>query len=174
MSGSIYESYNAMHLKIGITGSHADADSPLLANFHNLLNEYLLQSVKICQNFNLQTSIMENNSSWDDYNYLFYVVNFNDIIDANFIADVKKKISSFEDFRNHIFLIIDGCNAMEMDDDDDLVFLSDGDNNTFQKFEKNISAIASGKAFHVLCISSDMINIWKTISDDNSIVNLSE
>ena len=172
MSDNIYESHNAMHLKIGITGS----GQCRLGDFHNLLNEYLLQSVKICQNFNLETLVIADSSSqeWNKFNYLFYMVNFDSINDTGFIADIKKKISSFEDFRNHFFLIIDGCDAMEMDDDDDLVFLSDNDNKIFQKFEKSVSIITPNKAFHVFPISMDMVNIWKTISDDNSIINLSE
>lgn len=95
------------------------------------------------------------------------------VSEKNLIDDIKNIVINFNDQRNHLFIIIDGCKDLALDDDGDLVF-TDGTHKTlYQKFVKELSSI-SDKLYHLCKISIDVSGIWKKIYDESSIVNLSE
>lgn len=175
----MYESNSAKNLKIGITGN-----VDIQQTFNDLLNDTVLQSVKTCQNFSLTTNMINedtNTSSYGEYNFIFYVTSLDKILDKKtmekIVTDIQKISTSFPLLiypRNHLFIIIDGCNNMEIDDDGDLILSDKTENSQYQNFDTKISGLIADNLFHICKISLEMANIWKLISNDSSMVNLSE
>lgn len=174
----MYESNSAKILKIGITGN---ADDITQKSFHDLLNDTVLESIKVFQNFSLQTDIItETNNSYQNYNFIFYVTSLTNMITKSteinnaMITDIQKISQTLANPRNHLFIIIDGCENMTIDDDGDLTLSDKRENTLYQKFDGKISDLIADNLFHCCKISIAMSQIWRTISEDNSIVNLSE
>ncbi|XWV25994.1 hypothetical protein QJ857_gp1086 [Tupanvirus soda lake] len=165
----MYEVGSAKILKIAITGNDN------LDELHSLLNENILQSVKICPNFTLKTLIVPlENTDFDQYNFVFYKTTFDKINDNSTYTDIKKISTGLVDPRNHLFVVVDDCNNLEIDDDGDLVFIDSEENNKFQEFDESLAKIVNDNLFHACKISIQMSSIWKMIIDDSTIVNLSE
>ena len=177
----MYELNSAKTLKIGISGN---ADSNIQELFQNLLNDNILEAIKICQNFNLQTEIIpENTISYQHYNFIFYVTTLTNLyeqkstngsIDNKLLTDIQKMSNVLTNPRNHLFIIVDGCENMEIDDDGDLILSDKKARVLHRNFEEKISEIIDDNLFHIHKMSIIMANIWKLISDDSSIVNLTE
>lgn len=156
-------------LKIGINGTDN------MESFHNLLNENILQPIKICRDFKLETSIIDKDLSiYCDYNFIFYVTKFDKLSDTESINNIKKIALSLTDPMNHLFIIIDDCNKMKIDDDGDLILCNAEDCIIYEKFDEQLSLSIADNLFHTCKLSIPMINIWKTISKDSSIVNLTD
>jgi hypothetical protein len=171
MSNNMYELNSAKILKIGIIGTES------VDLFHNLLSDSVLQSIKICQNFTLQTIMIENNTtsfSYNNFNFIFYLTSFDKLKDNDLLENIKKISFSLIDSRNHFFIVLNGCDNMEIDDDGDLVFSDHDDHLLYRNFYEKISQIMGEKIFHLCKISVNMSNIWKIIMNDSSIVNLTE
>jgi len=165
----MYESNSAKKLKIIVTGTNN------VEEFGNMLNENILTSIKICQNFTLHTHIAtDNDISLNDSNFIFYVTTIDNLTDSTLTENIIKMSSSLTDPINHLFIIVNGCDNMEFDDDGDLVFSDDTENDLYQKFDEQLSKSINDKLFHVCRISMSQTNIWNTISNDSSIINLTE
>lgn len=167
------ESNVAKILKIGIMGNDK------IDFFNDFLNENVLQSVKFFPNFTLQTSIVidENNASNNlssNYNYVFFVTNLNKLNVPDTIDYIKKISKNMIDPRNHLFIIVDGCENLEINDDGDVIFSNENEYAIFHKFEESLSSNWDDKLFHICKISFTKTNIWKIISKDTSIINLTE
>lgn len=163
-----YEAHSAMILKVGLINSQ------ITNTFQNLLNEHILPSIKIFPDFSLETI---DNSNTDitliftQCNFIFCITTLNDLsITVELLASLNINPKTY------VFIVIDGCDNMEFDDDEDLIFADREDNTKFQKFKKQLSAanIVNDKMLYIFKISVPMCNIWKQIQDDGSIVNLSE
>jgi hypothetical protein len=167
---NIYELESAKILKVCVIGN---GNNDL---FYDFLNEYVFDRVKICPNFILKTLIIKDKefNNLNEYNFIFYVTTIEKIKDNNTFSEIKKVSDQLEDPMNHLFVIIDGCDNLEIDDDGDLVFSDDNDEVLYQNFDGSLSKIINDKLFHCCRISLDMAKIWKTIDDDSSIVNLTE
>ncbi|XWV24753.1 hypothetical protein QJ856_gp1030 [Tupanvirus deep ocean] len=166
---NMYETGSAKILKIAVTGTDN------LDELHNLLNENILQSVKICPNFTLKTVIVPiEETNFDQYNFVFYKTTFDKIGNDDTYDNIKKICIGLVDPRNHLFVVVDDCINLEIDDDGDLVFCDAEDNNKFQEFDESLAKIVNDNLFHACKISIQMSNIWKLIIDDSSIINLSE
>lgn len=165
-----YELESSKILKVAVMGNGNNNI------FHNFLNETVFSIVKICPNFVLKTDLITDNelNAYNEYNFLFYVTTLNKIKNDSTFSSIKKISGELEDPRNHLFVIIDECDNMEIDDDGDLVFSDDDDESLYQKFDEKLSNIINDKLFHTCRISIEMAKIWKKIDDDGSIVNLSE
>lgn len=160
-------------IKIGIIGN-----TNFLQEFQNLFNENIITHIKISQNFNLNTEIMSidniNNILFTGYNFIFYIINFDQLENLETISFIKKIGSQLTDPRNHLFVVVDQCNQMEIDDDGDLVFTSDTDDEIYHKFDKILDNELPEKLFHLFKLSSIFANIYHKIINDHSIVNLTE
>lgn len=165
-SNNMYQIGTAKILKIGITGNDE------LENFRDLLSENILDTAKICQAFVVQTNII-NNDNYKDNNLIFYVTELSKLMEDETINGIKNIASNIYHPKCHLFIVIDGCNNLEVDDDGDLVFTEKKYNDLFRKFKDAISLVDE-KIFDVCRISVEMSRIWKKIVDDSSIVNLNE
>ena len=175
MMDNSYDFSAVKTLKIGIIGKEN------LEQFQNLLVNNILHAVKICPKFQLQTSIINID---DDpfyynyncnYNFIFYLTTIEKLKnDNNLLSEIKKLSQNLINPRNHLFIIIDGCDNMEIDDDGDLVFSDNSEHILFQKFDEKISELMNDNLYHICKISLTMSNILKIILNDSSIINLSE
>jgi len=90
------------------------------------------------------------------------------------LTDIKNIGSKFIGIKNHLFIIVDDCTKLKIDDDGDLVFSNDDENDLYQKFDELISANLNEDLFHICRITTPLSLVWKKIMDDSSIVNLTE
>lgn len=164
----MYEANYAKKIKVGI---FPNENANLLQNF---LNESIFDSIKICQSFQLETTILEQNVNYDYYNFLFYITTFNKIANESTINEIKSIKEKLIHPRNHLFIVVDQCNNLQMNDDDELVFQNEDENESYQTFDKTISKLINDNLFHLSNMSIELSTIWKTIENDSSIVNLSE
>lgn len=175
----MYQSNYAKILKIGVTGNVSEN---IKESFIKLLNDNIFDSIKICHNFSLKTDLIEADM-YSQYNFVFYVTSLDDmyekkkdtiIINNNLVSDIHNITSKFSHPRNHLFIIVDGCQNMEIDDDGDLKLSDEKEFELYKKLEKKISTMISEDLYHNCRICITMSNIWKLILDDSSIVNLTE
>ena len=175
----MYETNSAKTIKVGIISTNFEKETnssqQLASNLNIFLNENILHTVKICPNFTLKTNVIANDETiFSHYNFVFYAMTFDKINDNNELAIIKKITESMTDPRNHLFVIVDKCSNLEMNDDGELVFVDEDNNVIFNKFDESISKLTDDKLFHCCKISTEMADIWKKIIDDNSIVNLTD
>ena len=160
-------SKNSPALKIGITGTDN------VERFQSLLNDRIFSSVKICQSFTLSSTSVIKETALEQYNFIFYVTLFSKI--ANIVDAIKPLSAGLADPRNHIFIIVDNCKNLVVDDDGDLVFANSSDNTIFQKVEDSLTKMLGGENLFDLCkIDTVGAQIWNKITEDSSIVNLTE
>lgn len=162
---NIYDTNSAKIIKAGIFGSNTE----YLLQF---LNDYLLSGIKICNSFTLETSIAKDN--FDNYNFILYSINWNNISDETTIPEIEIISKSFSNPRHHLIIVIDECYNMEIDDDGDLVFSDDTMEKTYLKFKNLISKLPNKNCIDISRICLKISTIWKTIDLDSSIVNLNE
>lgn len=156
----MYQLNSARTLKIGIINH----------DFSEYINDTILNNIKICQSFELQTEYI--NGNYHLYNFLFYVIPINDI--NNHLDAIQTISTTISNPKTHLFIIVTNCDQMVIDDDGDLVLSDKKLNQSFQKFDSKISTILPDELFHICKLSIDHSLIWKTISDDSSIVNLTD
>lgn len=167
----MYEADSAKVIRIAIMN---DPDMSSVT-FQNMLDNYILPNVKICKNFSLQKTVNATNDVPIEYhNFLFYITTFNKIHDKKLITDITNITHNLTDPRNHLFIIVDECSNLKIDDDGDLIFADDTESVIYQQFEEGLSTVIKDKLFHVCKISMTWINLWKKIQDESSIVNLSD
>ena len=160
-----YQQETAKILKIGITGNGG------CEKFRDLLSENIFETTKICQAFTVQKNIIADQNH--NHNFVFYVTELSKLMESDTLNGIKNIGSNISHPRCHLFIVIDGCNNLEVDDDGDLVFTEKKYNDIFRKFNDEISSIDE-KLYDVNRISIEMSQIWKKIIDDSSIVNLDE
>jgi len=165
----MYESNSASVLKIGIFESGKRS-----VLFKDLFNDNIMGAITTHKNISLETNVINlENGSFSSYNFIFYVIHIDDIINAEIMNHIKTIGSQMTDGRNHLFIIVDGCNDMLFDDDGDLIFSDKSINSGFKKFVNNIDSAISSKLFDVCKLSIPMAKIFSQIIEDKSIVNLS-
>lgn len=165
----MYEANSATKIIIGLTGTI----NPDMIN--NLLNIHILQSIKQCPNFDIKTIVIPNDEiQFNRYNFIFYLTSFDKIGDTNICSSIKFLSEVMTDPHNHLFIVVDGCVNLEMNDDGELVFADDDNNKIFGTFDDALTKLISDNLFHCYKISIEMSNIWNKILDDNSIVNLTD
>lgn len=168
MASGNYIAHSAKTISVGLTGTN---NVELL---HNFLNENVLDSVKICPNFELKTFIIPSENPIYQSNFIFYITTLNKINEESTMEEIKKIASEMTDPRNHLFIVVDQCDNLEIDEDGDISFTDTKERKIFNKFNEAISSVINDDLFHVNAISIEMATIWKVITDDNSISNLSE
>lgn len=182
----MYKLDAAKIIKVGITGSDNikpphNITEPFHNNivlFHNFISENVLSEISISPKFGMETLIIESSTDINheccNFNIIFYVTNFEKFIDDQFIDTIKNITKNLNDIRNHVFIIISDCDDLVLDDDDDLVFSDDAKEKIFQKITKLISTSVNKNLFHISKLSINQAKIWNTISNENTITNLSE
>ncbi|AZL89206.1 hypothetical protein QKC54_gp0630 [Megavirus baoshan] len=155
-----------VYITVGVISQNIDTSISFLKN-----NIY--KNIKISKNFKL---IIEpvTSDNYSNYNYLFFFTNIKEISQENTVTDIKLVINKIEHQHNHIYIIVDGCQKLKYDDDGDLVFINEKTGAVFYKLDEHLSKIFDDKLFDVCKISINNAIIYKTILDDNSIVNLSQ
>ncbi|BCS83334.1 hypothetical protein QLL95_gp0789 [Cotonvirus japonicus] len=167
-------------------------------NFTTIFNEYFLPSIKIFKHFDLKIDSqidnetdnetdnginnktdnkIQNNNDLSDYNFIVYITTINEI--KNSISNTVENVNTMSKYlshpKNHVFIVVDDSDNLELDDDDDLVFCDDEDNEFYCDFDKKLGEIFSDNMFDLCKISSVMAFIWLTICNDNdTIINLNE
>ena len=171
-------SHDSTKLKIGIIDSVNQPENQPENQFEKLLNEYILDSVKIFKNFSTEINKIKL-TDCHDYNYIFYLTTIGELnpLRESGIPSEISKISScvnFQHQRNHLFVIVDECDELEFDDDGDLVFCSDEENKWFCDLDRELSVTMSEDVFDLCKISVEQSLIWKSIHNEKSIVNLTD
>ncbi len=172
----MYELNSARTLKIGIIGSDTMRLDQHVQMFHDMLNDNIMSNITIRKNFTLETNIINKNMSYSNFNFIFYLVDLAEISTNTEIIHHLKNISeNLCEIRNHLFIIINGCDDMEADDDGDLVFTDETQASEYESFSEKIdSFVNSSKLFDISRLSANTANIFTKIINDRSMVNLSE
>lgn len=170
METVLYQKKNATILRIGVVSC--------TKSFDILLKNHILESVKIFKHFNFETVILDHayDGNYTEFNYLFYLTTISDIDPTNrtnVVSHIKKVSNNLSHPINHVFIIVDNCDNLEFDDDGDLVFSNDNENEWFCDFDKELNFIKE-ELFDLCKISSEMALIWRLISEEHSIVNLTD
>jgi len=152
----MYKLNSARDIKIGLLGTDN------IELFSDLLIDHILSTTKICNNFHLETSLIpEDDTKYDEYNFIFYVTTFDKIMDEHILEQIKNISMSLMDPLNHLFIIIDKCDKLEIDDDGDLVFTDNSETDSFHKFDEHVSSFINDNLFHIFKSSISFSNIWK-------------
>lgn len=169
MSSGNYIVHSARTINVGLVGTDN------VEILHSFLNENVLDAVKICPNFELKTYILPaENPIYCQCNFIFYVTTLDKISEDHVLEEIKKIALEMNDPRNHLFVVVDHCYDLEIDEDGDISFTDTKERKIFNKFNESLSSAIDDKLFHLSPISIEMAIIWKIISDENSISNLSE
>lgn len=169
-SNDIYEMNSAKKIRIGI---YAKTE---INQFHEFLNNHIFASAKVSTNFTTDISIINSDTTnYSQYNYIFYKCEYNQINDLdkpNIATEIKNILSQLTNPRNHLFLLMDGCEDLEIDDDGDLIFCDKNKNTVYDKFIQTLGKIEN--ICNISRISIPIANAWKKIANDGSVVNLND
>ena len=172
----MYEPNYSTTLQVGIVGSTISKNS-VTNIFCNMMNEYIIPDLSIYKKFTLSTNIFDTKSyvSLQQYNFIFFVISKEEMIDCETILLSLRK-EKLCDVRNHIFIIIDGCDNMIADDDNDLIFEDDAQSESaYKAFVDKISEITNyDNLIDIFRLSSLFANIFLKYIGDKSVVNLSD
>ncbi len=160
-----YNSDNAKILKIGTIND----DIGILQNF---LDMYITSNIKLCKNISMNTTQI--GTDYVNYNFLFLLLTFDNLSSVTTYEMIKNIVSGLTTPLNHLFIVVDNCPDLTIDDDGDLVFVDDNNNQTFNNFDNSLSEIMPPKLYHLFKISIENAIIWKNISNNRSIVTLTE
>lgn len=139
--------------------------------FKYIFEQYIMTSIKKFKDFTIQILTELNMDDYLNYNYVYYVTNITYISKDDSI--LEQILNNWKYTHNHLFIIIDECNSLRINDDGDLS-LSGDELNIINNFERKVSNILKEDSYHILKTSLQMINIIKQIINDSSIVNLTE
>nr|WBF70618.1 hypothetical protein [Megavirus caiporensis] len=159
------EFISPLNIMVGVISQNIDKSISFLKN-------NIFSGIKISKNFKLIIETASDNYS--NYNHLFYFTNIKEISQENTVSNIELVLNKIKHQHNHIYIIVDGCHQLEFDDDGDLVFSNEKTGAIFHKLDKHLSKVFDDKLFDVCKISIDNTIIYKTILDDNSIVNLTQ
>jgi hypothetical protein len=151
-----------------------DGLTKLAEAFLSFLKKYILGAIKIYQSFNLHVQTIINSYQCEEYNLIFLVIPYTEMEKFVLSGDISKVTSCITYPRNHLFIIIDECHDLVVDDNDELFFVDDNKNIKYQDFIKILDCKNNENLFNVCKMNTNMAIIWKTIIDDNSIMNLTE
>lgn len=157
--------HHSRHIKIAVTGINSD-------HLSDLLKTHYFDTIKISKHFELivhQDVPVENCC---DYHYIFYSTNMTHLSEDSTMNDLSylgKNMTS-----HHLFIVIDGCHQLEIDDDDEPVFKSNKQNKIYQNIIDKIDEVVNDELYHSFLISSELIEIWKIILNEKTVVNLSD
>ncbi|AVG46375.1 hypothetical protein [Acanthamoeba polyphaga mimivirus] len=160
------EFISPIYITVGVISQNIDTSISFLKNS-------IYENIKISKNFKLIIEAVTSDN-YSSYNYLFYFTNIKEISQENTVSDIELILNKIKHQHNHIYIIVDGCQQLEFDDDGDLVFSNEKTGAAFYKLDKHLSKVFDDKLFDMCKISIDNAIIYKTILDDNSIVNLSQ
>lgn len=147
--------------------------------FQNLFSLYIMNTIAIHKNITLETITLDAiTSSINECNFIFYVTHINDIINSESSVKINTDIKTIEshmttDNKNHLFIVVDGCDDMSFDDDGDLVFSDKSMNIKFKKFSSVVNSILGSKTVDICRLGIRMAKIYLQYLEDKSIVNLS-
>ncbi len=164
------DSFNPTELKIALI--HSTNNSEKLDLFSRILNENILQSAKICQHFTCQTKIINHTDLHEQFNYIFFITEFDKLTSVELRADINKISSELSTTRNKLFVVVDECQSMKIDDDDSLIFETDEYNEKFDDFLKSLTATDNN--VNICRIQMDIAVVWETILSESSIATLTE
>lgn len=186
-----YIADSAKIINVGIIGSDCmTGDNPSEKNtdiilFNEIFNDSMLSSSKISLHKKISLSVISNldsenkimSISASDYNFMFYVFSFNDVLSKNYAhhqKNIKKLSEGFKINGGFLFVILTDCNDMEIDEDDDLVFSVKENKKAYNGFLDSVDDEETNDFFDVYRISLDMTKIFLKMITDSSVVNLSD
>ena len=163
-----YELNSAKKIKIAIY------ERPATAVFKKFLEDHVFESIKISQNFTMNLNIIDQNKDhFSDFNYLFYICDYSEIVNPdNINNELKNILSQISISRNHLFIVIDGCDDLDQDDDGDIIFIDKNKNTIYKKFVDGLGKIEN--TCSICRILIPLTNAWKKIGNDGSSVNLTD
>lgn len=170
---NMYEPNSAKTLRVCIVGDTDLQKSKSWAGFCDILNDQVFGKLTTNKKFILETTMIELGPTVNltDYNFIFFLTN---LTDCATIIDTVRTIG-FVDVRNHVFIVIDGCDDMETDDDYDLVFNDDTDAEMYNSFVKKVTGLDSyKKIFSVYRLSSVAALIYHKLLETKSVSDLTE
>lgn len=124
-SNNLYEPNSAKIIKIGITGN-GDKEK-----FQNYFGEEILPTIRLCQSFSLDVSILDGKLPYFYFNYLFYLTSMENLPDVD---TIRKIAGQFTEPRNHLFIVVSKCENNE-------TMLKD--------FSENLEKILENNIYHV-------------------------
>lgn len=139
--------------------------------FKYIFDQHIMTNIKKFKNFTIQIITELNIDDYLNYNYVYYVTNITCISKND--SKLEQLLNNWKYTHNHLFIIIDECNNLTINDDGDLS-LSGDELDIVNKFEEKVSNILKEDSYHILKTSLQMINIIKRIINDSSIINLTE
>jgi len=153
------------HISIGIIDDN---------DFSNFISDEIITNLKIYKNFKVTTNLIKLDTNLcNDFNHIFFIVKFNDINNKNILNAIKQISTCLVHPRNHLFIIIDSCVNMSLDDDDELVFDDNESNQKIKQFEKNICPFINSDHYDLIKMNSTFAKIYKSIIDEGSISKIS-
>jgi hypothetical protein len=112
-------------------------------------------------------------TKYSRYNYIFYYTKLSSINNKDVINDLKYLGNIIEHPRQHLFIVVDRCNKMHIDDDGDLLLSTRNEHSMMNNFEKEINVLPDD-FYHIFKINTQTAKIWKIIDDTRSLKNLTE
>lgn len=145
----------AKQIKIGIIGT---------GKLVEFLKTDIFDAIKIHSDFEIKFEICNVSAECQHYNYIFYLTKFEKIQENVVMDDLKKISKNLNMSRNHLFVVVDECREMELDDEDDLIFTDKKKNKIMTDFDDKLSKIMDFNMYHICKISLDITVIYKLLS----------
>jgi len=156
-----------LQINVGFYGSDCD-------KIHDFFKEILKSNVKIHEKFSVTTDVIKtmNDGIFRQYNYVFIFLDITNINHKNTISMIKQISTHIIDPRNHLFIIIDGCGNMKIDDEGDLMLTESEQKKEFKHFYESMCVILEDDWYTILKMNFSLLRIYHKILTDESIVNL--
>lgn len=176
----MYNQNFAKNLKIGVIN---DSENKLT----NFLQNFLFAKIKIHRQVKLEitnlwldstnktSSLVQYNSQmYAEYNFLFYLCDITMLKNAETVENLKIVSLALTLERNHLFIFVDNCQNMDIDDEGDLFFNNKEETELLEKFNQKLRLEMSDKLYHICKLSISDSIIYQNIITAGSIVNLNE
>lgn len=169
---TMYQTLSARTIRIGFIHS---------SRLKDFSTEHIVNAAKICSQFKVELvdTDISDLASIANCNAVYYYTTLEAINPAsesrpNILTDMQVLGRQLKHPRSHIFVVVDNCTKLEVDSDDDLVFCSEADQDTFDQFEQELTGSILSDLYDCFKISLTHADIWKIITDESSIATLTD
>jgi len=173
----IFQPDVAKTIKIGLKcGLNHLASDPI--TFREFLETYVLSEIKFCKEFRVIIDPIPKESPTDYhdysvYNYIFYHTRLSMLADPGVVDHIKTIATKMIPPRQHLFVVVDQCSNMMVDDDGDLVLEKVADKTNFNFLTEALANVPAG-VHPIFKVNLTTARIWKTIDNQRSLKALTE